>query len=105
MLRFILTRVSLVIPTFVGVRLLTFFLIRRISGDPIETMARERGIDPIRHAALRREYGFDQPVLVQYAIYIGHVLRGDLGRSIITRESVTSEFLTLFPATVELAVC
>ena len=105
MLRFIFTRLSLLIPTFVGITLLTFFLVRLIPGDPIETMAGERGIDPVRHEALRREYGFDQPILVQYAIYIGHVLRGDLGRSIITRESVTSEFLTLFPATVELAVC
>ena len=105
MLRFILTRVSLVIPTFVGITLLTFFLVRLIPGDPIETMAGERGIDPVRHAELRKEYGFDQPILVQYAIYIGHVLRGDLGRSIITRESVTSEFLALFPATVELSLC
>jgi dipeptide transport system permease protein len=105
MLRFILTRVSLVIPTFVGITLLTFFLVRLIPGDPIETMAGERGIDPVRHAELRKEYGFDQPILVQYAIYIGHVLRGDLGRSIITREPVTSEFLTLFPATIELSVC
>jgi dipeptide transport system permease protein len=105
MLRFIFTRLSLLIPTFVGITLLTFFLVRLIPGDPIETMAGERGIDPVRHEALRKEYGFDQPILVQYAIYIGHVLRGDLGRSIITRESVTSEFLTLFPATVELAVC
>ena len=105
MLRFILTRVSLVIPTFVGITLLTFFLVRLIPGDPIETMAGERGIDPVRHAELRKEYGFDQPILVQYAIYIGHVLRGDLGRSIITREPVTSEFLTLFPATIELSLC
>src|SRR5215213_8878122 len=105
MLRFIFTRLSLLIPTFVGITLLTFFLVRLIPGDPIETMAGERGIDPVRHEALRREYGFDQPVLVQYAIYIGHVLRGDLGRSIITREPVVSEFLTLFPATVELSVC
>jgi dipeptide transport system permease protein len=104
-LRFVLTRLSLVIPTFVGITLLTFLLIRLIPGDPIETMAGERGIDPARHAELRKEYGFDRPILDQYAIYIGHVLRGDLGRSIITREAVTSEFLALFPATVELSLC
>ena len=45
MLRFILTRVSLVIPTFIGITLLAFFLIRLVPGDPIETMAGERGID------------------------------------------------------------
>src|SRR5918912_4168764 len=105
MLRFILTRVSLVVPTFIGITLLAFFLIRLVPGDPIETLAGERGIDPARHEALRKEYGFDKPVLVQYGIYITHVLRGDLGKSMITQEPVISEFTSLFPATVELAVC
>jgi ABC-type dipeptide/oligopeptide/nickel transport system permease component len=50
MLRFILTRVSLVIPTFIGMTVLAFFLIRLVPGDPIETMAGERGIDAERHA-------------------------------------------------------
>lgn len=46
MLRFLLTRVSLLVPTFIGMTLLAFFLIRLVPGDPIETMAGERGIDP-----------------------------------------------------------
>src|SRR4249920_3347809 len=104
MLRFILTRVSLAIPTFLGITLLVFVLIRLIPGDPIETMAGERGIDPARHEQLRKEYGFDQPVLVQYGYYLSRLVRGDLGRSIVTHESVISEFTTLFPATVELGV-
>src|SRR2546425_4768709 len=104
MLRFIFTRLSLVIPTFLGMTLLAFFLIRMVPGDPIETMAGERGIDPVRHAQLLKEYGLDQPVLVQYGIYIGRVLKGDLGKSLITQEPVLREFLTLFPATIELAV-
>ncbi|MBD9664549.1 dipeptide transport system permease protein [Variovorax paradoxus] len=105
MLRFLLTRVSLLVPTFIGMTLLAFFLIRLVPGDPIETMAGERGIDPERHAQLRAAYGFDKPVIVQYGIYIGRVLHGDLGKSLITQESVASEFLALFPATVELAAC
>jgi dipeptide transport system permease protein len=105
MLRFLLTRLSLVIPTFIGVTVVAFFLIRLVPGDPIETMAGERGIDPARHAALLREYGLDRPVIVQYGIYIGRVLHGDLGRSMITREPVLREFLALFPATIELALC
>jgi len=105
MLRFLLTRVSLLVPTFIGMTLLAFFLIRLVPGDPIETMAGERGIDPERHAQLRAAYGFDKPVIVQYGIYIGRVLHGDLGKSLVTQESVASEFLALFPATVELAVC
>src|SRR5690554_5798461 len=100
MLRFVLTRVSLVIPTFLGVTFLAFLLIRLVPGDPIETLAGERGIDPVRHAALRAEYGFDQPILVQYLYYLAHVLRGDLGRSLITHERVFTEFIALFPATI-----
>jgi dipeptide transport system permease protein len=85
--------------------LLVFFLIRLVPGDPVETLAGERGIDPTRHAALLKEYGLDRPILVQYGIYIGRVLHGDLGRSIITHAPVLDEFKALFPATVELGVC
>ena len=105
MLRFALTRLSLIVPTFFGMTLLAFFLIRLVPGDPIETLAGERGIDAARHAKLLAEYGLDQPVIVQYGIYIGKVLHGDLGKSIITQAPVLSEFASLFPATIELAVC
>ena len=105
MLRFILTRVTLIVPTFIGITLVAFFLIRLVPGDPIETMAGERGIDPARHEALRHEYGFDRPVLVQYGIYLARLLHGDLGKSVITSESVLFEFAALFPATIELALC
>jgi len=104
-LRFLATRLSLVIPTFIGMTLLAFFLIRLVPGDPIETMAGERGIDAARHEQLRKAYGLDQPVIVQYGIYIGRVLHGDLGKSMITQEPVVREFASLFPATIELALC
>jgi dipeptide transport system permease protein len=104
MFRFALTRIGLAIPTLIGITFLAFFLIRLVPGDPIETMAGERGIDPARHAALRHAYGFDRPLYVQYGVYLERLLRGDLGRSISTSEPVVSEFATLFPATVELAI-
>ena len=50
MLRFLFTRLSLIIPTFFGMTLVAFFLIRLVPGDPIETLAGERGIDAERHA-------------------------------------------------------
>jgi dipeptide transport system permease protein len=105
MLRFIFTRLSLIIPTFFGMTLMAFFLIRMVPGDPIETLAGERGIDAERHALLLKEYGLDRPVIVQYGIYIGKVLQGDLGKSIITQAPVLQEFAALFPATIELALC
>ncbi|MGH6885482.1 MAG: ABC transporter permease subunit [Geminicoccales bacterium] len=105
MLRFVLTRVGVLIPTFVGVTIVAFLLIRLVPGDPILLLAGERGIDPERHARLMAELGFDRPLWQQYLAYLADVLRGDLGRSIVTNRPVLNEFLTLFPATVELSLC
>ena len=105
MLRFVLTRIGLVIPTFIGVTLLTFALVRLVPGDPILLLAGERGLDPARHAEMRAELGLDKPLLVQYGIYMREVVRGNLGRSIVTKEPVLREFLARFPATLELSAC
>jgi dipeptide transport system permease protein len=105
MFRFFLRRAVLVVPAFIGVTLLTFALIHLIPGDPVELMAGERGIDAARHAELRAQFGFDKPLMIQYWDYIAGVLSGDLGRSIVPREPVIREFLTLFPATIELSFC
>ena len=105
MLRFILTKLALVIPTFFGVTLLTFAMVRLIPGDPIQLLAGERGLKPERHAELMRQYGFDRPLLEQYIFYIGDVLQGDLGKSIVTKRPILSEFAVLFPATIELSLC
>jgi dipeptide transport system permease protein len=105
MIRFFLTRFALILPTFIGVTLLTFALIRMVPGDPVELLAGERGISPERHAELMHDMGLDQPLLVQYGRYIVDVAQGDLGDSIVTRTPVLTEFLTLFPATVELSIC
>ena len=105
MLRFIAAKIGLLIPTFFGVTLLTFAMIRLIPGDPVELMAGERGIDPERHARMMVELGLDKPLLIQYLYYIGDVLTGDLGKSFLTKKPILSEFFTLFPATVELSIC
>ncbi len=105
MFSFLLKRISVVIPTFLGVTLLTFSLIRMIPGDPVELMAGERGVDPVRHAELLAQMGLDKPLLVQYWHYLTGIFQGDLGTSIVTREPVIREFFTLFPATLELSLC
>jgi dipeptide transport system permease protein len=104
-LRFFLSRVSLLIPTFIGVTFLSFLLIHLVPGDAIEVRAGERGISPERLAVLRHQYGLDQPLYVQFFTYEKQLLHGDLGNSVITQQPVWSEFTTLFPATVELGVC
>lgn len=105
MLTFLLKRIGVVIPTFIGVTLLTFALIRLIPGDPVELLAGERGVDPARHAELLAEMGLDKPLLAQYWDYLSGIFQGDLGTSIVTKEPVVREFFTLFPATVELSLC
>jgi dipeptide transport system permease protein len=104
-LRFLLRRVTLIIPTFIGVTLLSFLLIHLVPGDPIEIRAGEHGIDPARHAALMHEFGYDQPLWKQYVVYDSQLLHGDLGRSIITSQPVWTEFTEFLPATLELGVC
>ncbi len=105
MFRFVLTRLGLLLPTFLGVTLIAFLFIHLLPGDPIEILAGERGVSPERHARLMQELGFDRPLWEQYLSYLGNILHGDLGRSIVTKQPIIKEFLTLFPATVELSLC
>ena len=105
MLKFILRRASLVVPTFIGVTLLTFALVRLVPGDPIAMMAGERTLAPERHAEMMAQYGFDRPLPEQYVIYLGHLATGDFGRSVVTKQPVLAEFFDRFPATVELSLC
>ena len=104
MLQFLLRRVSLIIPTFLGVTFLAFILIRLVPGDPIEARVGEHGISEERLAELRHEFGYDQPLWKQFLDYERQLLGGDLGVSVVTREPVWKEFITLFPATIELSV-
>ena len=83
--------------------MVAFALIRLVPGDPVEVMMGERRLDEAAHAALVQQLGLDQPLHKQYARYVGELLHGDLGRSLVTREPVAAEFAALFPATVELA--
>lgn len=105
MIRFLLRRLALTVPTFVALMFVTFMMIRLVPGDPIEVRRGERGISPERLAELRHEMGLDQPIWKQFVDYVWGLLHGDFGVSIITKNPVLSEFLHLFPATVELSFC
>ncbi len=103
MLGFLLRRVGMLIPTFIGVTLVSFFFIRLLPGDPILLLAGERGISPERYAELQAAFGFDQPVIMQYFDYVTGLFQGDFGMSMSTRRPVWDEFFALFPATLELS--
>ncbi len=105
MLQFILRRLGLVIPTFIGITLLTFAFVHMILGDPVLIMAGERGISLERHAQIMAAFGLDQPLWKQYVNYIYGVLHGDLGMSLKSRIPVWDEFVPRFKATLELGIC
>ncbi len=105
MIRFLLRRAALTIPTFLALMFLTFVMIRLVPGDPIEVRKGERGISPERLELLRHEMGLDQPIWKQFLDYAGQILSGDFGTSIISNQKVLTEFATLFPATLELSLC
>ena len=105
MLRFLLKKLGLLIPTFIGVSIIAFAFIRLLPGDPITLLAGERGVSADRYEQLQAAYGFDKPIVVQYFDYLGNILQGDFGTSIVTKRPVLEEFMTLFPATLELSIC
>lgn len=104
MFSFIAKRLGLVVPTFVGITLLTFAFVHLIPGDPVLIMAGERGLSPERHAAMMMQLGLDRPLYTQYLHYVWNVLQGDLGTSLTTRLPVWNEFVPRFQATLELGV-
>jgi dipeptide transport system permease protein len=101
---FILRRLALVIPTFIGITLLAFSLIHLIPGDPVQVMAGERRLDPAFYKEVIERLGLDRPLYEQYGVYLWKALHLDLGESFVTHEGVWSEFTKLFPATLELAL-
>ena len=105
MLRFFLSRVLVLIPTFIGVSIVAFAFIRLLLGDPVALMAGERVMDPERHAQIMAQLGYDRPLIVQYLDYLFGLFTGDFGTSIVTKRGVAGEFFTLFPATLELSFC
>ncbi len=102
MSRFLLQRMLLLIPTLLGVLIVTFLLLYVAPGDPVQAMVGERA-DPETLARLRAELHLDDPLPEQFAHYLGGVLRGDLGTSYITRRPILRDLLQRFPATLRLA--
>ncbi|MBI4277321.1 MAG: ABC transporter permease [Armatimonadetes bacterium] len=103
MTRHIIRRLLYTIPVMLVVSLLVFGILHVAPGDPAAMLGGEDA-RPEDVAAIRAKYGLDQPLYIQYGIWIGNALRSDLGRSIVTRRPVLQEVVTRFPYTLELAV-
>src|SRR5690606_15118183 len=105
MIRFLFHRLLLIIPTFIGITIVAFAFVRVLPGDPVLLIAGERGVTPERYQALMSQFGYDRPIWIQYWDYLSGIFRGDFGTSISTKRPVIKDFMTLFPATVELSFC
>ena len=103
MVAYFLRRIALTIPTFLALMFLTFVAIRLVPGDPVEVRTGEHGMSPERLAYFRHELGLDQPVWKQFLDYVWRLAHGDFGVSLSSQQKVLTEFLTLFPATLELS--
>lgn len=102
MRRYAVRRSLTVVPVLLGVSILVFGFVHLIPGDPAVTMLGERAT-PEKVREVRARLGLDRPIHEQYLLYLGNVVRGDLGVSIVRGDPVLGDLLRRFPATVELA--
>jgi peptide/nickel transport system permease protein len=102
-MKFVLRRLVLSIPILLLVSIMVFSLIHLIPGDPVTYMLGQEATPEVKEA-LRHELGLDRPLVVQYFAWLGRVVQGDLGRSLIDRSSVSEQIRLRLPATIELAI-
>lgn len=104
MIRAASVRLISIIPVLVGIAVISFFLIRLVPGDIVSVMMGQDFGDPQLEAELRRLFGIDRPLPIQFAEWFTALLRGDLGHSLRSGRPVTAEVLERFPMTLELTV-
>jgi peptide/nickel transport system permease protein len=104
MLRFVLRRCALVVPSLLGLLVVTFLLIHAVPSDPAMAMAGDSATpEQVEH--LRQQYGLDRPIWQQFVLYINKVAHLDLGESAFSRRPVTADLAQRLPATLELTFC
>jgi peptide/nickel transport system permease protein len=101
--RYVLRRLVESAITFVLVTIVVFVGVRALPGDPARALAGEES-DPASLAQIRKSFGLDQPIPVQYLHYVGNALHGDLGRSSRTGLPVATTIRDALPVTLQLAV-
>ena len=105
MLIYAANRILQLIPVVFILSVLVFGFVHALPGDVIDTLASDEAAeDPEVRAELEKEFGLDKPIYMQYFIWVGNVLQGEFGKSLVTRRPVSVELLERIPATVYLAV-
>ncbi|MBC7473164.1 MAG: ABC transporter permease [Candidatus Sericytochromatia bacterium] len=103
MLEYLIKRLIMIPITLLGIFTISFALLYIVPGDPVSTIVGQHA-DPETIKAIREKMGLDKPIPVQYAMYLGKVVHGDLGRSEVRNEDVTPAIIERFPATIELTI-
>ena len=103
LLALVLHRLVWFVPTVLGLLAVTFVISRVIPADPVALVAGETAT-PAQVEALRRQLGFDRPLVVQFADYVARLARGDIGTSIFTRRPIAEDLAHRLPATIELTL-
>src|SRR5688572_19261932 len=103
--KYVIRRLALLIPTLIGMSLLIFVMLRLLPGDVVDVMmAGDTPASNDQKRILREELGLDKPLPLQYVDWVGGIVRGDLGKSLRTREPVTSILVRSLPITMELTL-
>jgi len=99
---YLIRRVLMVVPVLFGVATIAFALMYLLPGDPASAMLARSGASAEQIAELRADMGLDSPFFIQFFLYIGNLLQGDLGRSIVSQEPVSTLLWSRLPTTLEL---
>ena len=100
---YLIKRLLSTIPVLIGISLLLFFMLRMLPGDPAQVLAGQMAT-PQEIENIRHQLGLDRPIYEQYAVYMSHLVRFDLGRSARTQNPVIDEIWARLPNTLLLAV-
>jgi len=104
-LRFVARRAAALVLLAVGITLVVFLLTQAVPADPVASaLGEQAAADPEAVAAFKEHYGLDKPLPARYAIYLGHLVQGDLGDSALTHNPVRNDLAAFVPATAELAL-
>ncbi len=102
---FVMRRLVALVLLLLGITLVAFVLTEIVPSNAAATALGEQAAgDPAAVAAFKEHYGLDKPLPARYAIYLGHVLQGDLGQSSLTHNAVSHDLGEFIPATAELAL-
>ena len=106
MKKYIIKRILQLIPILIGITLLTFVLMNASSTDAVDVMEQNTGTSwsEEQKEAVRVELGLDKPLPVQYLVWLGNLLRGDMGNSYISGQPGFSQFVSKLPATIYLTI-